>query len=80
MRIGEYLILEKLITQADLDNALALQKNDKTIRIGEVLVKNGIISKNALNKCIFEFMKKAVLASDWLSQVDVDDLFSQYKV
>ncbi len=82
MRIGEYLINEKLITQEYLNEALVLQKQEKNMLLGEILVKKGRISKENLDKYIQDFMNKfkdtSKDTSQWLSQEDVDKLSSQY--
>lgn len=83
MRIGEYLILEKVITQDNLDKALEKQKNSKTQRLGAILVNMGAISEDTLNEKVKEFLNKnkdidISHASEWLSQEEVDKIFSQY--
>ena len=76
MKIGEFLIQQKVITQEDLDKSLELQKTDKSVKLGEIMVNNGIITKDELNNCIVEFMKKAVVSAEWLSQDDVEGLIA----
>jgi polyhydroxyalkanoate synthesis regulator phasin len=92
MKIGEYLINEKLITQEDLNEALVLQEREKNMLLGEILVKMGRFSKEDLGKYVQDFMnklketsikdpsKETIIkdTSQWLSQEDVDKLSSQY--
>ncbi len=87
MKIGEYLINEKLITQEYLNEALVLQEHEKNMLLGEILVKMGRFSKEDLDKYIQDFMnkfkdtsKETIIkdTSQWLSQEDVDKLSSQY--
>jgi len=83
MKIGEYLINEKHITQDDLNEALLLQEREKNLLLGEILVRTGTVSKEDLNKYIRDFMnklKESVIkdTSQWLSQEEVDKLSSQY--
>ncbi len=87
MKIGEYLINEKLITQEYLNEALVLQEREKNMLLGEILVKMGRFSKEDLDKYIQDFMnklkdtsKETIIkdTSQWLSQDDVDKLSSQY--
>ena len=83
MKIGEYLINEKHITQDDLNEALLLQEREKNLLLGEILVRMGTVSKEDLNKYIRDFLnklKESVIkdTSQWLSQEEVDKLSSQY--
>jgi hypothetical protein len=43
MMIGDKLIKEGLITQSQLDQALAEQKKDSSCKIGEILVSLGFL-------------------------------------
>lgn len=52
LRIGEYLLTEGLIRQADLDRALLRQENDRGKRIGEVLVDLGFLSISDLDAAV----------------------------
>lgn len=83
MKIGEFLVKKNYILQETLDEALNLQKHDENLRIGELLVKMEAITKKNLLQYIDEYIKIASdidmgEAKDWLSQEQVDKLFSRY--
>ncbi|OHB73926.1 MAG: hypothetical protein A2W17_05415 [Planctomycetes bacterium RBG_16_41_13] len=83
MKIGEFLVKNNYISQETLNEALRLQKHDKNLRIGELLVKMEAITKKDLLQYINEYIKVAAdidmgEAKDWLSQDQVDNMFSKY--
>ena len=83
MKIGEFLVKNNYISQETLNEALSLQKHDKNLRIGELLVKMEAITKKDLLRYINEYIKVAAdidmgEAKDWLSQDQVDNMFSKY--
>lgn len=52
MKLGEYLIQNNLITIDQLNQALELQKKKPDQKIGEILMKLGYLSPEALQKAI----------------------------
>lgn len=52
-RLGEMLVRKGLITQAELDQALALQ-HDRNIKLGELLVEKNLIPPDQLDKTLKE--------------------------
>ncbi|MBM4054023.1 MAG: hypothetical protein FJ264_04980 [Planctomycetes bacterium] len=83
MKIGEFLVKNNYISQETLNEALRLQKQDETLRIGELLVKMEAITKKDLLRYIDEYIRIASdidmgEAKDWLSQEQVDKLFLKY--
>lgn len=83
MKIGEYFVQKNYITQEALNKALELQAGDKSLRLGEILVKMRAISEEDLNQYVINFAKdfdEAGLreATKWLSQKQVDELFAKY--
>jgi hypothetical protein len=83
MRIGEYLVKEKYITEDVLLEALTWQKCNKNMLLGEILVKKKKLSKEDLEKYIeayFNMCKETVLkeTSQWLGQDEVDKLRLQF--
>jgi hypothetical protein len=52
MPLGENLINKGLITQEELDKALARQKNNPSERLGEILVKLGIVTKDQIESSL----------------------------
>jgi bacteriophage N4 adsorption protein B len=52
MALGENLIAKGLLTQAQLDAALAKQKETPGERIGEILVKLGFVTKDQVESSL----------------------------
>ncbi|WP_210760724.1 GspE/PulE family protein [Azohydromonas sediminis] len=52
MRIGEALLGLGLITEEQLDEALAQQKLDRSVPLGQLLVRNGIVSRQDLQTAL----------------------------
>ena len=50
--LGDILITEKLITQADLEEALAEQKKTPDLKIGEILVRMGKINSSQVGEAV----------------------------
>ncbi len=83
MKIGEYLVKEKYITEDVLQEALDLQKRDNNMLLGEIIVRMKKLSKEDLGKYIevyFNTYKGPVVSdtSQWLGQDEVDKLRSQF--
>ncbi len=83
MKIGEYLVKEKHITEDVLWQALAVQKRNVSMLLGEIIVEMKELSKADLEKHIEAYLimcRESVLneTSQWLSQDEVDDLSSQF--
>lgn len=58
MKIGEFLISEGLITQAQLDEGLAKQKETKG-KLGEILLELGHIDPDAFTKVLEKQLQNA---------------------
>lgn len=83
MKIGEFLVKHHYISQDTLNEALEFQKENKDLRLGEILVRKGAFSKEDLLNYIDHFMQinrnvDLREAKDWLNQNEVDELFSKY--
>ncbi|MCP4252893.1 MAG: hypothetical protein GY775_05710 [Candidatus Scalindua sp.] len=83
MKIGEYLVKEKHITEDVLRQALAVQKRNVSTRLGEIIVEMNELSKADLEKHIEAYLimcRESVLneTSQWLGQDEVDDLSTQF--
>ncbi|MGR3319211.1 MAG: hypothetical protein ACUZ8O_12125 [Candidatus Anammoxibacter sp.] len=83
MKIGEYFILKGYITQGMLSEALERQTNDKSLRLGEILVKMEVFSAEELKEYVIDFIENVTETSvdnagEWLSQEQVDELFGKY--
>ncbi len=56
MKIGEYFVSKNYISRKDLNKALELQKQNKNLRVGEILVKTGAVSPRDLRAYVIDFM------------------------
>ena len=83
MKIGEYLVKEKYITEDVLQEALTIQKRNVSMLLGEIIVEMNILTKDDLEKHIEAYLimcKESVLkeTSQWLGQDEVDNLSLQF--
>ncbi len=83
MKIGEYLVKEKYITEDVLQEALSIQKRNVSMFLGEIIVEMNILTKDDLEKHIAAYLimcKESVLkeTSQWLGQDEVDNLSLQF--
>ena len=83
MKIGEYLVREKYITEDVLQEALSIQKRNVSMFLGEIIVEMNILTKDDLEKHIEAYLimcKESLLneTSQWLGQDEVDHLSSQF--
>ncbi|MGR3219161.1 MAG: hypothetical protein ACUZ8H_04990 [Candidatus Anammoxibacter sp.] len=83
MKIGEYFILKNYITLNMLNEALKKQRNDKCLRLGEILVKMEAFSEEELKEYVNDFVENVTEANpddadEWLTQDQVDELFGKY--
>jgi hypothetical protein len=76
VRVGEFLLKNRIITQDQLDEALAMQKDNPERLIGEILVTQGVLTKEDLVMALEMYLM--VTGSDvkhvdeWLDQEEVD--------
>ena len=82
-RVGEFLIDNKIINQAQLKEALDLQKDNKDRLIGEILVTLGYLSKEdlimALEMYIVDSDVNLGHVDEWLDQDEVDLIMEKMK-
>ena len=82
-RVGEFLVDKKIIKQAQLDEALVLQKDNKGRLIGEILVTLGALSKEdlvmALEMYLMETDVSPTHVDEWLDQDEVDMIMEKLK-
>ncbi len=82
-RVGEFLVDNKIITQAQLREALDLQKDNKGRLIGEILVTLGHLSKEelvmALEMYIVDSDVNPSHVDEWLDQDEVDMIIERMK-
>lgn len=58
IKLGEYLVNQKLITKKNLDKALAKKRKGK--KLGKVLLEEGIIDEDTLRSSIEEQIKEVI--------------------
>ena len=83
MKIGEYLVKGKYITEDVLQEALSIQKRNVSMFLGEIIVEMNMLTKEDLEKHIEAYLimcKESVLkeTSQWLGQDEVDNLSLQF--
>lgn len=57
LQVGQVLLDEKLISQSQLDEALKLQKTDKSSKLGDILVQSGAVTERQLMKALEACLK-----------------------
>lgn len=81
IRIGEFLVENEMITEAELNDALDMQKDNPGRVIGEILVTMGLLSKEELIMAleVYMMLKDIVLdhIDEWLDQEEVDMLMER---
>jgi hypothetical protein len=82
-RVGEFLIENKIITMKQLDEALALQKDNRDRLIGEILVTLGALSKEELVMALEMYLLETDVSpshvDEWLDQDEVDLILARLK-
>ncbi len=82
-RVGEFLVENKIITIAQLKEALELQKDNKDRLIGEILVTLGYLTKEdlvmALEMYIVDSDVNPSHVDEWLDQDEVDMIIERMK-
>ena len=82
-RIGEFFVENKIITGAQLDDALDMQKHNKDRLVGEILVTQGVLTKE---QCIMSLEMYLMMNDlqpahfdEWLDQEEVDMIMERIK-
>ncbi len=82
-RIGEFLVTHKIITRAQLDDALDMQRFNRGRLIGEILVTLGVLSKEQLVMALEMYLMETDMspshADEWLDQEEVDMILERLK-
>jgi uncharacterized protein DUF4388 len=60
VRAGEVLVHRGVVSEAQLDAALALQRNDPARRIGTLLVERGVASAQQVQDAVREVVKRII--------------------
>lgn len=75
-RVGEFLVEKKIITPLQLEDALDLQKDNRERLLGEILVTQGVLTKEqlvmALQLYLVENDVPLTHVDEWLDQEEVD--------
>lgn len=80
-KIGEFLLENKIITEAHLKDALELQKDNRDRLVGEILVTMGILTKEDLIMALEMYMMTTGILpehiNEWLDQDEIDMLLDR---
>ena len=75
MRIGEFLVENGIVSESQLKEALAIQKDNRDRLIGEILVTTGALSKEELimsMEMFFMLTGYNPRVNEWLDQEEID--------
>jgi len=82
-KLGEFLIEKKIITEDQLLEALALQKDNPERLIGHILVTMGAVSKEELIMAFEMYLITtgitATRADEWLDQDEIDAIMNNMR-
>jgi hypothetical protein len=83
LKVGEFFLENGIINRQQLDEALALQRDNKERLIGEILVTQGVLTKEDLIMAMEMYLIKTDLApkhaDEWLDQDEIDLLIDKIK-
>jgi hypothetical protein len=81
LMVGEFLIKNRIITKAQLQSSLELQKYNTDRLVGEILVTQGVLTKEDLIMALEMYMlvtgKKPIHVDEWLDQEEIDMLIEK---
>jgi hypothetical protein len=82
-RVGEFLVENNIITKAQLDDALDMQRYNKERLIGEILVTQGVLNREHLVMALEMYLMMTDLhpehVDEWLDQEEVDMIIERLK-
>jgi len=82
-RVGEFLVENKIITKAQLDDALDMQRYNKERLVGEILVTQGVLNREHLVMALEMYLMMNDLhpehVDEWLDQEEVDMIIDRMK-
>ena len=80
-KIGEFLVENEIITQSQRESALELQQDNPSRLIGEILVTQGVLTKEDLIMALQMYMVVYDILPDhvdeWLDQDEIDMLIEK---
>lgn len=81
IKIGEFLVDNEIITRHQLADALVMQKDNPGRVVGEILVTQGVLSKEQLIMAMEMYMMMNEVSvshiDEWLDQEEVDLLMEK---
>ncbi|MDH4201107.1 MAG: hypothetical protein OEV66_12120 [Spirochaetia bacterium] len=81
MRYGEYLLDKEIIVLSQLEDALVMQMDNPILKLGEVLLSLGYITKPQLTESLKAYIKETgrnvLEISDWVTQEEADILIKE---
>ena len=83
MKFGEYLVSKNAIDKAKLKEALSMQVDNPTLKLGEIFVSLEYMNVKELMAEIQDYVKDTSAELDqmneWLTQPEIDELIAQLK-
>ncbi len=83
MKVGEFFVQNGIITAKQLDDALLLQNDNPERLIGEILVTQGVMTKEDLIMAMEMFLmlteSQPKHVDEWLDQDEIDMLIEKMK-
>jgi hypothetical protein len=80
LKVGEFLIKNKIITKEQLSDALIMQNDNRDRRVGEILVTLGILTKEDLTMALEMYLiltgKESNNINEWFDQDEIDIIIS----
>jgi alanine racemase len=83
IKVGEFLVNSGIVTTAQLQEALALQKDNPERLVGEILVTQGALTKEDLIMAMEMYLmvtgSQPKHVDEWLDQDEIDMLMDRLK-
>lgn len=83
IKVGTFLVNNGIISNKQLDDALALQKDNPGRLVGEILVTQGVLSKEDLIMSLEMYLmmtdSQVLHVDEWLDQDEIDLLIAKIK-
>ncbi len=83
IKVGAFLVEYGIITQQQLDESLLMQRDNPERLIGEILVTQGVLTKEELIMALEMYLmtsgNEAIHVDEWLDQEEVDMLIDKIK-
>lgn len=75
-KVGEFLVENAIISQIQLDEALLMQKDNRERLVGEILVTQGVLTKEELIMALEMYLlvtgSQPEHVDEWLDQDEID--------